>query len=92
MNRKMQLMCAWCGPVFLATLAIGYGLAAHFIPPPSAHDSAQQVARIFSDRTNWTRAGMLLIMFGLLFLVPWNAAMFLQIKRIEGSRPVLAYT
>jgi hypothetical protein len=88
----MQLMCAWCAPVFLATLAIGYGLAAHFIPPPSSNFSAQQVAQIFSDRTNWIRTGMLLMMFGSLFLLPWNAAMFLQVKRIEGARPVLAYT
>jgi hypothetical protein len=92
MNRTMQLVCAWCAPVFLATLVIGYGLAAHFIPPPSAGYSAQQVAQIFRDRTGEIRAGMLLMMVGSLFLVPWNAVIFVQVKRIEGARPVLAYT
>jgi len=39
MNRRIQLVCAWCGPVFLVLFGIGLVPLAGFVPPPAANDS-----------------------------------------------------
>ena len=49
MRRRIDLACAWCGPVFLVLFGIGLVPLAGFLPPPAANDSAAQVAKLYSE-------------------------------------------
>ena len=42
-SRRIQVFCAWCGPVFCVLLFVGWGLMAGFITPliSPAHSAAQ---------------------------------------------------
>jgi hypothetical protein len=91
MNRRNQLICAWSGLLILLGFGVGI-LLAGFLPPPRADDSLQQVAQLYSDRTNRLRAGLVLMMLGGAFFAPFSAAISRQLKRIEGPAGPLAYT
>lgn len=92
MNTRNQLICAWAGPVFLVLFFIGLWPLADFFPPlqPSA-DAASIAARYAHDAT-MIRLGMLVMMTGAAFQLPFAAVISIQLQRIEGRYPVMAYT
>jgi len=92
MSRPTQMVCAWCGPAMTFLFFVGLMLLADFIPPPSPHDSAEQIAAMFRDNTDRIRVGVLLSMLGTGLLCPWYAVIAVQVKRIEGRWSPLAYT
>jgi hypothetical protein len=92
MNTRVQMVAAWCGIVFMVTFGIGFWLLAGFIPPPSPADSAAAIARRFQGNTTGIRFGMLIMEFGSALLLPWGAAIAVQMKRAEGRHSVLTYT
>lgn len=83
MNRRIQLACAWCGPVFLVLFGIGLVPLAGFVPPPAANDSAQQVARLYSEHHTRLQAGLSLMLFSTAFIGPWVAVISAQLRRIR---------
>jgi hypothetical protein len=91
-NKRSQLLCAWSGPLFCALFGIGLVALAQFIPPPTAHDSAAQVVRLYSEHTDRLRAGLVLMMTSAAFFAPWAAGVSVQLKRIEGRFSPMAYT
>lgn len=70
---------------------VGFGATARFIIPPSPTDSAQQTALMFTEHHTRIRLGLLITMFAAALLVPWSAAMFIQLRRAEGSFSPLPY-
>lgn len=66
-------------------------LIAGFIPPPSPHDTALQIAHIFRAHPTRIRFGLVLTMFGAALLGPFAAVITVQMKRIEGRHSPLAY-
>ncbi|MBV1930997.1 MAG: hypothetical protein KUG71_04705 [Porticoccaceae bacterium] len=92
MNTKSQLLCAWCGIVFLVLFTIGWVLLARFLPPPSPALSANEVAAIYQQNTGAIRFGLMLAMIAGGLTAPWVAVIANQMKRIEGDSPVLTYT
>jgi hypothetical protein len=92
MNRTSQLLCAWSGPLFLVLFGIGMVPLAGFIPPPTAHDSAQEIVKLYSEHTDRLRAGLVLMMIGAAFIGSWTAAVSVQLKRIEGRFSPMTYT
>lgn len=92
MNKRSQLICAWCGPALLVLLGIGYVGFAGMVPPPSPARSAESIASYYEHRTNRIRIGITIMMLGSGLYVPWSCAIAVQIKRIEGKFSPLAYS
>jgi hypothetical protein len=67
-------------------------LAAHWIPPLSPAESAQQIAQRYSEHTTGIRWGVVLMLFGAGVTVPFGALIASHIKQIEGRFSPLAYT
>jgi hypothetical protein len=91
MSTKVQLACAWTGPIMVVIWVVSFIAIAGYIPPPSPREGAQQILRFYATDTNLIRLGLLLTMFASALLVPFAAVIAMQMKRIEGRRPVLAY-
>ena len=83
MKRRIDLACAWCGPVFLLLFAIGLVPLAGFLPPPAANQSAAEVVRLYSEHHTRVQAGLSLMLFSTAFIGPWVAVLSSQMRRIR---------
>jgi hypothetical protein len=91
MDRRIQLACAWCGPAFLLLFLVGFWIVAGLVPPPSATDSARQIAAFYRENTDQLRVGLLLLLIGAPLLVPFSVLLALQLKRSDARVAPLAY-
>jgi hypothetical protein len=91
MNARNQRLAILCGPLFALLFFVGFGVIARFIPPPDPSNSARMVAALYRQHANSIRLGMVVSMFGLVFYVPWVAAISVQLRRIEGQFSPLTY-
>lgn len=89
MNLWMQKACAWSGIVFVLLLTLGLWVMAGLIPPPPPAADAATVAAFFAAHGGGIRAGMLVAMIASGFYLPWTAVLSMQMKRMQGSSPVL---
>ncbi len=92
MERRIQLACAWCGPIGLALFVIGFWLVAGLVPPPSAGDSAAQIAHFYRENQSQLRLGLLIAMIASPLLIPFMVLLTLQIKQSDPRLAPLAYT
>ncbi|MCK9283159.1 MAG: hypothetical protein M0P39_02635 [Rhodocyclaceae bacterium] len=92
MNTRNQLWCVWSGVIFLVLFGLGWGLIARFVPPPAPALGAGEIADFYRQNTQMIRLGLVVTQISCIFLPPWVAALSVQMKRVEGSAPVLAYT
>jgi hypothetical protein len=90
MSRRAQLICVWCGPVMLLTLAVGLVVLAGFIPAPHPRASARQIASQYVHNLSGIRAGLCLFMGGIALIAPWGAAVVAQTGRARLGTPVLS--
>ena len=91
MNIRSQLICAWCGPAFAVLFAGGGFLIGGFLPPHSPSALAPEIASIYADSLGRIRLGMVLAMYATGFYGAWVAAIFVLMRRIEGTQaPVLS--
>lgn len=88
---RIQRLCAWSGLAAIVTMAIGMLPLAKFVPPPPPSWSAAQTAHFFAVNHSGIRAGMIVCMVASTLLMPFVVAIFLQMRRIEGRHPALAY-
>ena len=90
MSTSLQRACTWSGPIFLAMFFGGF-IIAGWLPPPSANRSAAQVAAEYLHHTDRIRLGALVIGAASVAQGVWTALMSVQLRRIEGDRPMLTY-
>jgi hypothetical protein len=90
MSRKSELLCLWCGPVFLALLGVGLVLAGLW-PPPSPTAGSEQISAFYLDHLTRTRVGLCLMMAGIGLEIPWGVAIAVQTHRIKAGSPVLPF-
>lgn len=83
MKRRIDLVCAWCGPVFLLLFAVGLVPLAGFVPPPAASDSAARVVRLYSEHHTRVQAGLSLMLLSTAFIGPWVAVLSSQMRRMK---------
>jgi len=90
-SRRIQVFCAWCGPVFCVLLFVGWGLMAGFITPliSPAH-SAAQVAGAWSDHHTLKLLGLTIAMFGIALTLPFYLGISAQMRRTELRLPLLS--
>jgi hypothetical protein len=90
-NARSQLLCLWCAPLVVLTLAVGWALLAQFFPPHDPTWTAQKVAAVYAAHRGGIRVGMVLAMVSGVFFAFWSAVVIVQVKRIEGRFAVMAY-
>lgn len=90
-SRTIQKACIWAGPVMGVLFVIGF-VVAGFFPPPSPNQTAAQVAGMIDHDRTAIRVGIVICLASCTLLMPFQAMFTVQMRRIEGSRPILAYT
>jgi len=89
-NHHFQLIAAWCGPAFLVTFVLFWGIIGHNIPNPSPALSAGDLATRYADNLGQIRLGFIVALIAVVLYMPWTAYISARMARIEGSYPVLA--
>lgn len=90
-NKKMQLLCLWCGPLGMVIWIIAF-IMAGIIVPPSPGASAVEIATFYSNNLTGIRTGLLLTMIGATLTAPMVAVFSAQMHRVEGHYSPLSYT
>jgi hypothetical protein len=92
MNRRAQLICAWCGPLLTVLFFIGAVLLGRFIPPwTRPHYNAQHIAHIYALHHTRILVGAFIAIISMSLIIPWGVSIAAQTRRKEGSFPVLSY-
>jgi hypothetical protein len=76
-------------PVGIA-FGIGWCVIAGFLPPPSPHKSATEIAELYASRTTRIRIGVGLVLFTSVLMVPFIAVLVRHVRRVEGRWGVLS--
>lgn len=92
MKNNYLKLCAWCGPVFILLFFVGYAFLAGFFPPPDPAASAGEIAAMYREQGFALRMGLVLMMVALAFLVPFLAAITVQMKNMGNYSPALLVT
>jgi len=91
-NRRAQLICAWCGPLCALLFLVGAVFLGQFVPPLVAPgDTAAEVARKFAEHTDQIRIGALITIISMSLVGPWGVSVAAQTRRTEGNFPILTY-
>src|ERR1700752_4529396 len=90
-SKRIQKACIWAGPVMGVLFVVGF-VVAGFWPPPSPNQSAAEVAAMIDRDRTAIRVGAVLCLASCPLLMPFLAAFTIQMKRIEGMRPIMAYS
>ncbi len=88
---RYQLISAWCGPAFLITFILFWGVIGHNLPNPSPALSAADLAARYIANLNDIRFGFIISLIIVVLYMPWSAVLATQMARIEGKFPVMAY-
>jgi hypothetical protein len=91
MSKRAQMLCLYSGIVFVVVLGAGC-LLAKILPPPSPHETAQQISSMYLHNTTQIRIGLMITMIGAAFQLPFVALISVQMRRIEGRTAALSYT
>jgi hypothetical protein len=91
-NFRNQMIHAWCGPACVILTVISLVVIARLIPPPPAYLSADQVATMYREHLFAIRFGLFIAIGATSLLIPFSAAISIQMMRKEGSRPILVFT
>lgn len=70
--------------IFMLLFGTGWAVVAGWFPPPSPTLSAEEIARQYGENFMRIRLGLVLMMTGTLFFVPFTGALCTLIAKIEG--------
>src|SRR5581483_1868578 len=89
MDRRMETIGVWAAPACLVLMLIGLWPMADLLPPPPAHDTAQQIASFYQHHTDLKRAGLLLCFIGCAGWAPLIAVISRLMR--SGGRDSLSF-
>jgi len=84
MTRTIHLACIWSALVFVVLFGVGLIPLAHFVPPPSPTETADQIAALYRSHTTGIRIGMVIAQIGACLVVPWGVGIAVLTGRIRG--------
>jgi hypothetical protein len=89
-SRRIQLVCAWCGPAFVVLYGLSFIVLGHNYPPPDPLFTAQELVENFylKYRDQILLGQSLSASFGILYLV-WACQLAVQMSRREPT-PILS--
>jgi hypothetical protein len=85
-----MIMCARCGPAFVILFFSGLIISGQF-PVLSPNMTPGQLAAYYRTDTNLIRSGLLISFVSSALYLPFTAVISTQLRRMEGSTPILAY-
>ena len=88
---KWDMISAWCGPLFLITFVLFWGVIGQNLPNPSPALSAEALAQRYVDHLGMIRLGFIISMFCVVLYMPWTCLLTAQMERVEGKYPVMGY-
>lgn len=89
---RNQLICAWCGPLFLVTFVYFWGVLGHNIPNPAPSLTAEALKARYVDNIGEIRLGFIVSLITVCLYMPWSALLAGQMSRIEGKNmPILSF-
>ena len=89
MNKAIQRICAWSGPVFAGIFLVCIILMG-FIPPPSPAYDAATLAQIYESNRLLIQVGATVVMQASILMLLWVAVISIQLRRIEQGPPILS--
>lgn len=89
-DRPVQLMCIWSGPVATVLALLGMVVIGGYIPATNPAASGQEVADFYVNNLAGVRLGMVMSLVAFSLFVPFGIAIAMQTRRIEQS-PVMTY-
>ncbi|WP_370942375.1 hypothetical protein AB5J62_25040 [Amycolatopsis sp. cg5] len=75
----------YSGLVFLLLLLVGVTVAG-FLPPPSSSMSVDEIVRMYVDNSLRIKVGLVIMLFGAGFTIPFSVALFYHVKEAEGGK------
>ena len=90
-HSDIQRLCAWSGIVAVVLFFAAFFIAL-FIPPPGPYLTQAEVVAMYQQNATGIRIGMVSMMASTMFVSPVVAVIAIQMKRMEGATPILAYT
>ncbi len=87
---RYELISAWCGPIFLVTFVLFWGVLGQNLPNPSPSLSAQDLASRYSENLTMIRLGFIVSLITVVLYLPWTSLLSLQMERIEGPFTVMS--
>lgn len=87
---RYQLISAWCGPAFVITFVIFWGMFGHNIPNPSPAAGAADLHARFVENLGSIRFGFIMSMIIICLYMPWTALLTTQMMKVEKT-PLLSY-
>lgn len=83
-DQKTNLVGAWCGIIYCAILFIGWWLIGGYYPLHAPSADAQLIADFYAENTTRVRVGLVIMMAGCAFFIPFVATLADVVSRIEG--------
>jgi hypothetical protein len=91
LSLRYQLLSAWCGPAFLLTFIVFWGIVGTNLPAPvSPALNPHDVAVRYLGWWTQMRVGFGISLITVVLYLPWTALLTVQMARIEGRFPVLS--
>jgi hypothetical protein len=87
---RLQLLSAWCGPAFLVTFIVFWGILGHNLPNPSPALSATELAARYANNTGQIRLGFIICMISVCLYLPWCSYLSARISQMESGFPTMA--
>lgn len=90
--KKLLDIAALGGPAALVVTLIGWLVSGMLPLPMGPSSSTPDVAAFFTDEPNRVMAGFVISSIGVVLMVPMLALISVQLLRIEGRVPLMAFT
>jgi hypothetical protein len=88
MNIRANKACVWCGVGFVVLFLLAFWIIGNFVPPPSPSWGAARLTEFYLANSTRIRVGMIISAVAAILIVPWAAAINVQLRRIEGPQAV----
>jgi hypothetical protein len=91
-KRLVQIVIAWCGPVFVIGFIIFWAILGHNVPPPNmmGMSAAQLISEYYGKYQNEIAVGMIGSATMGMFYAPWSLLLATMLRDEDGSLGVLA--
>ena len=89
---KIQMFGAWCGVLYVLFVVVGWIIVAGFFPLHLPGASAAEINAVFQADHQRIRAGMIIVMFAAMIMIPFAAVISHYLSRVEGGPGVLTYS
>jgi hypothetical protein len=88
MSERKQRIVLWWSLIFMLLYAIAIRFGFHMMPPPSAHQTSNEVARWYQDHRTSIRIGAAIAGWTSAFMIPYGVVIYFQIARQEQGAKV----